>query len=73
MYGALLDKGKSQLTEGHVFGLQRKSQVPQDVHLYAPWEDERADQQPRGMITVNEQVLEAGLRFPLHSAISPNQ
>lgn len=44
--------------------------MPQDLHFYAPQNDERANQPPMGMIAINEPILEARLRFLLHPAIS---
>lgn len=69
-YVASEDISQSRVSKDYVRGLHCTFKVPQDVHFYAPWDDARADQTPAGMIAINESLLEAGLRFPLHPTIS---
>lgn len=69
-FAASTEKYKSRISKAHIFRCRHRFKVPMDVHFYKPQEDERADQPPKGMIAVNEQVLEAGLKFPLHPAIT---
>ncbi|KAL6508566.1 hypothetical protein OROGR_023277 [Orobanche gracilis] len=47
-----------------------KFRFPSDVYLYVPNANERADQAPAGLVAVDELTMEAGLRFPLHYAVS---
>ncbi|KAL6567983.1 hypothetical protein OROGR_001651 [Orobanche gracilis] len=45
-------------------------QISTNVFLYVPKGNEHADKPSKGMVAVNELIIEAGLRFPLHYAVS---
>lgn len=47
-----------------------KYQMPNDVYFYKPDDFLRADHPPVGMITVHEALMDVGLLFPPHPAIS---
>ncbi|KAL6518224.1 hypothetical protein OROMI_033925 [Orobanche minor] len=47
-----------------------KFQIPSDVHFFVPEPNERAEQPPAGMVAIDVWLLEAGLRFPLHYAVT---
>ncbi|KAL6548830.1 hypothetical protein OROHE_008675 [Orobanche hederae] len=60
----------STVTLADVALYRTKYHIPSDVHIYAPESDERADQAPDGLVAVDELVMEVGISFPLHYAVS---
>ncbi|KAL6553900.1 hypothetical protein OROMI_019573 [Orobanche minor] len=60
----------STVTLADVAFCRNKYHIPSDVHIYVPESDERADQAPDGLVAVDELIMEAGISFPLHYAVS---
>ncbi|KAL6527274.1 hypothetical protein OROGR_016364 [Orobanche gracilis] len=60
----------STVTLADIARYRERFHIPSDVHLYIPESYERADQAPDGLVAVDELIMEAGFRFPLHYAVS---
>ncbi|KAL6537384.1 hypothetical protein OROMI_025918 [Orobanche minor] len=60
----------STVTPADVVLYRTKYHIPSNVHIYAPESDERADQALEGLVAVDELIMEAGISFPLHHAVS---
>lgn len=69
-YHASGDVYASVATVHRLSAARYRYSTPSDVYFYVLESNKRADQPPLRIIAVNEVVLEAGLRFPLHPAIS---
>ncbi|KAL6543840.1 hypothetical protein OROGR_010337 [Orobanche gracilis] len=65
-----LNQIPSTVTLADIAGYRGRYHIPSDVHLYVPQNYERADQAPDGLVAVDELIMEAGFRFPLHYAVS---
>ncbi|KAL6543092.1 hypothetical protein OROHE_010612 [Orobanche hederae] len=60
----------STATVEEILFWRTKYQIPYDVHFYVPEPNERAENPPAGMVAIDVWLLEAGLRFPLHYAVT---
>ncbi|KAL6570806.1 hypothetical protein OROGR_000356 [Orobanche gracilis] len=60
----------STVTLADVARYRNRYHIPSDVYIYVPESNERADQAPDGLVAVDERIMEAGFRFPLHYAVS---
>ncbi|KAL8463576.1 hypothetical protein ACS0TY_034288 [Phlomoides rotata] len=49
---------------------QRIYEIPLDVHIWAPTDNERAAQPPECYVAVYEDIMKSGFYFPLHPTIS---
>ncbi|KAL6495765.1 hypothetical protein OROGR_030328 [Orobanche gracilis] len=59
----------STVTLTDVARYRSRYHIPSNVHIYVP-ESKRADQEPDGLVAVDELIMEAGFWFPLHYAVS---
>ncbi|KAL6498691.1 hypothetical protein OROGR_028238 [Orobanche gracilis] len=60
----------STVTLADVDRYRTRYHIPSNVHIYVPESNERVDQVPDGLVAVDELIMEAGFRFPLHYAMS---